>query len=194
MSLVQKFIELDRKLFVLLNSLHTEQLDPLFYYVSGDWTWLPLYLFFIYLIIKKFKKLSWLPLLAIALAVTLSDQTSSMIKKSVKRARPSHDVSLGPSVHSVNGYKGGTYGFVSSHAANTFCIALLISLQLGLPLIKSIFLFVWAFVVSYSRIYLGVHFPADIVLGAALGLAVGFLVYEAQKKAEKSLFYKATLP
>jgi undecaprenyl-diphosphatase len=191
MSFWGNIVELDRNLFVLLNQLHVDWLDKPFYYISGDLLWIPLYAFFIYLIISKFKKKAWVPILAILLAVTFSDQSSSYIKRTVKRLRPTHDETLRTQVHVVNNYRGGQFGFVSSHAANTFCVASLLSLLLNLSVTQIILLFLWASLVAYSRIYLGVHFPLDIVGGAFLGLIIGVLVHQLEKKAEKGLFYKA---
>jgi undecaprenyl-diphosphatase len=194
MSLCQKIEECDRKLFLFLNSYHMDWMDQPFYYISGNWIWVPFYLLLISLIIKQFKNKSWLPILAIILAVTLSDQSSTAIKKTIKRLRPTHDATLRKEVHTVNNYVGGDYGFVSSHAANVFCVAVLLSMLLNLSAIKIGILFLWALLVAYSRIYLGVHFPGDIFFGALLGMIIGFIAYLTEKKLEKTLFYKPSLP
>jgi undecaprenyl-diphosphatase len=118
-------------------------------------------------------------LILLALCVALTDQIAShLIKNWVQRLRPSHEPSLSGLVHLVNGYRGGKFGFVSSHAANSFGIALFLFflLRKSLPQIGYI-LFPWAIAVSYSRIYLGVHYPADILGGALIGLLTGWGLY-----------------
>lgn len=164
------------------------------FYISTDWLWLPLYAFFIYLIIKKMKTKAWLPIVAIIVAVVLSDQISTIIKKKVQRFRPTHDLVLSAKVHTVNNYRGGNYGFVSSHASNTFCVALLMALILETSTFATFLLFFWAVTVSYSRIYLGVHFPLDIAFGVILGMIIGFLIFLLLKRYKNSFFSVRTLP
>lgn len=164
------------------------------FYISTEWIWIPVYGFFIYLIVKKNKKLSWLPIAILAICILLSDQTSGYIKKQIKRPRPTHDLILEKKVHVVNDYRGGSYGFVSSHAANTFCLALLLSLILEWSFLSIGLAFSWAALVSYSRIYLGVHFPLDIIFGAFLGMIIAFLGFLLLKKCKNRFFSRATLP
>lgn len=184
-SLLEKLIAADRQLFHSVNSCHADFLDQPIFWISSDWFWLPLYLLFILLIIKKLNKSAPVAIGIIFVAVLLSDQGANLLKRSIKRPRPSHDSMLASSVHTINDYKGGAYGFVSSHAANTFCVALLISNFLALSPIFVALVFFWATLVSYSRIYLGVHFPLDVVCGAFLGLFVGSVSIEIWKWAKK---------
>ena len=163
-------------------------------YISTEWLWFPLYAFFIYLIIKKMKTKAWLPIIGIIIAVILSDQISTLIKKKVQRFRPTHDLVLADKVHTVNNYRGGNYGFVSSHASNTFCVALLVALILETPTFVTFLLFFWAISVSYSRIYLGVHFPLDITFGAILGMIIAFLIFLLLKRYKNSFFSYRPLP
>ena len=139
-------------------------------------TWLPLYLALIYLIIK-FKRWDTIYiLLGVALTITLADQiTSTFMKPFFARLRPSQEESLIGLLHTVNNYKGGLYGFASSHAANTFGVATFIYLlfRARYPWITTIFL--WATFVSYTRIYLGVHYPGDILVGALVGILCGWI-------------------
>jgi undecaprenyl-diphosphatase len=128
-------------------------------------------------IIYKFRWKAILSLVFIALVVTLADQISVHGFKMVfQRLRPCHNLQLKNIVHLVNNKCGGQFGFVSSHAANTFGIAVFLA-----RLLKNkqfiIFIFAWASVVSYSRIYLGVHYPFDILGGAILGSGIGYLSY-----------------
>jgi undecaprenyl-diphosphatase len=112
----------------------------------------------------------------VIITVALSDSISVLIKNLVERPRPSRNPEIANLVHIVNDYRGGMYGFVSSHAANFFGVATFLSHQFK-HYRWSIFLFVWAIVVSYSRIYLGVHYPLDIIFGAILGALIGIQCY-----------------
>lgn len=173
----------DRSIFLYLNGLHTSWLDGFMWYCSGTILWLPLYALIIYLFISKLKKESWMLIFALALLLFLSDYISSgIIKHAVMRLRPSHDESLAGLVHlyqHANGdfYKGGLYGFVSSHAANTFAVATFSSLLLKNRWF-TIGIFAWAVLVSYSRIYLGVHYLGDILGGICVGTASAWFVYK----------------
>ncbi|REJ82497.1 MAG: phosphatase PAP2 family protein [Bacteroidetes bacterium] len=168
--------ELDVTLFLFFNGMHNEFFDFLFYWISNKWIWIPLYAVLAYYLYKKEKKHFFYLLMLVAVMITLSDQiSSSLIKNSVMRLRPTHDPMLTGEVHFVNNYKGGKYGFVSSHAANAFAIAVFIYRLLKRRKTgwKS-FMLIWALIVSYSRIYLGVHYPADIIGGAMVGAILGY--------------------
>ncbi|MBC7391276.1 MAG: phosphatase PAP2 family protein [Opitutaceae bacterium] len=190
MSFWSKLVEADQNLFFILNSMHFSWLDQLMFLFSSDWFWIPLYGLFLFLLIKRYQKKSWLPILFIIGGVILSDQISGVIKKTVQRPRPTHDLTLREEIHTVNGYKGGSYGFVSSHAANTFCIATMLISFLYFRNFAFVLSIMWAILVSYSRIYLGVHFPADILGGAILGLIVAISLIIIKKRVEKQLIYK----
>src|SRR5688572_21097640 len=138
-------LELDKELFLFLNNLHTPWLDPIMLGVSKTIFWLPLYGFLLYFIIKYYKKDTWIILIGIVLAIFLSDQiTSSLMKPFFMRLRPSRDPLLEGMVHIVNGYRGGIYGFASSHAANTFAISVFMWLALKTHSRLIILLFGWA--------------------------------------------------
>jgi undecaprenyl-diphosphatase len=175
---MQTLIELDKKLFLFLNGLHHPFLDPVMFYATKTFFWLPLYLFLIFLIFKNYKKDAWFILLGAALTIVLADQiTTSFMKPFFARFRPSQEPSLQGLVHLVNGYLGGLYGFASSHAANTFGTAIFVWLVLKSFYQKVAWIFIWAVFMTYTRIYLGVHYPGDIVVGASIGLACGWVGY-----------------
>jgi undecaprenyl-diphosphatase len=181
-TLITLLTELDRDLFLLLNGLHTEWLDPVMFWLTKTWVWLPLYAFLLFQVIKNYGKQSWVPLLGIAIVLVLADRiTSGVMKPHFERLRPSHEPALQGLVHLVNNYRGGKYGFVSSHAANTFGTAVFFFLLFRKKYTWVSWLFVWAAVMTYTRIYLGVHYPGDIIAGGALGALFGWTGYTGQR-------------
>lgn len=168
-----------------MNGLHAYWLDPIMVWISGKVLWYPLYLFLIILIIREYKWKAILVLALVGVSVGLADQiTSGFMKPFFERFRPSHEPTLAGLVHLVNGYKGGRFGFASSHAANSFAVATFIFLSLRHRHQWLKWLFLWALVVSYSRIYLGVHYPGDIIVGGLIGRGVGWLVYRIKAPVE----------
>ena len=184
--------ELDKDVLLFLNSFHTPWLDPVMFWISKTFFWLPLSLFLLFLVIKNFKKDTWIILIGIGLTILLSDQiTSSFMKPYFERLRPSREPSLQGLVYLVDGYKGGKYGFASSHAANTFATALFFWLLFRSQYRWMWVLFVWATVMTYTRIYLGVHYPGDILVGMLIGLGAAWIGFRCQRwiwnKKEKNL-------
>lgn len=166
----------DRELFLFLNGFHSELVDTMMWFASGKLEWIPLYAILLALLIKKYGKSVWVVVIASAVVVALADQFSVKLFKEVfERWRPCHNLDLKEVVHLVNDKCGGRFGFVSSHAANSFAIAGLLGLFLNRKAL--VLLLVWASVVSYSRVYLGVHYPSDVLGGAILGLIIAFLVF-----------------
>ncbi len=180
MNLLGLLKRFDENAFLFLNGLHAEWLDPIMYAMTTVWFWSPLFLLVIVLLWRKAHSLKVMTIytMAIVAAVAVADLTSTRVfKQQVKRYRPTHNTLIGDSVHTVtkpdgSEYRGGTYGFVSSHAANFFAIATTAFILLGKSRLHA-WLFIWASLVSYTRIYLGVHYPADILGGAALGWFIG---------------------
>jgi undecaprenyl-diphosphatase len=145
----------------------------------------PFYLILLFLIIRKYQWQSLLILLFVAVLISLSDQLSVRAFKFVfERPRPCHDSDLQPLIHLPSGECGGAFGFVSSHAANSFALAGFVWFLLRQYYSKiGWILFLWASGVAYSRVYLGVHYPGDILGGALLGLAVSWLVWQLYRRS-----------
>ena len=170
LELIQK---LDEWIIISLNGSNSPFWDPVMWWISGKTSWWPLYLALIVFIFWKKKwKEGGLIFLLTMIVIALSDQTSVHFFKEVfHRPRPSHNPSIEHLLNYVNNYKGGTYGFISSHASNSFAVAGFLSLVFRLRWL-TILLLLWASLVSYSRIYLGVHYLTDILAGAIWGLLI----------------------
>lgn len=166
----------DHQLFLFLNGLHVGWLDPVMTFISSEKGWIPFYAVLVFLVFYKYKWKGLCVLLGVVVAITLSDQIASHIfKPMVMRLRPCHDPLIKDLVYLPDGHCGGKYGFMSSHAANTFALASLIYMTMRKHYRKiGWMMFPWAAVVSYSRIYMGAHFPGDVICGAALGVLLGF--------------------
>lgn len=171
---------IDTDLFLFLNGLHTVWLDKAMIAITQMWVWAPLYLLLIYWTVKQYGKRCWWIFLTIGIVVLCSDQLSAHVCKPLfQRLRPCYNPNFQDLIHLPKGMAGGRYGFVSSHAANTFAVAAFLTAALH----KNykwigIVLYIWAFISSYSRIYLGFHYPGDILCGALLGILIGLILWK----------------
>ena len=168
--------EIDRNLFIYLNGHQSRFWDAFMIQISDRHFWFPLYAFLAFYLVYTFRHRSILKLVAIGLTIAAADGISSgIIKPLVGRLRPCHDAALEKYIVIIDRC-GGQLGFVSSHAANTFGLAMIAAMLLDRRyLYFKIFLFIWACCISYSRIYLGVHYPGDVLGGALLGILLGLL-------------------
>lgn len=178
-SLFESLKKIDTEFFLFINGKHNAFFDVIMYWASDKLFWIPFYAVLLIFLIKIYKKFSVYILLAISIIITLSDQIASgLIKNTVMRLRPSHEPSLIPLIHLSKAGPGGMYGFVSSHSANAFGLItfLFFLLPSKYKWLKIILLF-WALLVSYSRIYNGVHYPSDVIGGAMVGVISGALIW-----------------
>jgi undecaprenyl-diphosphatase len=170
---------IDSDLFLFLNGLHTGWMDRVMNLFTDMWVWIPLYLLLIYWTVRQYGKRFWWVILAVALVVLCADQLASHVCKPVfQRLRPCFNPDFQGLIHLPKGLAGGQFGFVSSHAANTFGVAVFLTAALSQyrPW-PAILLFLWATVSSYSRIYIGYHYPGDILCGAVIGVLVGLIIW-----------------
>ena len=172
---METLLRFDTELFLFFNGLHASWADRPVYFISQVWFWIPLYLFVIFFIFKQYRKQAWKVLLVFVLAITLSDQTCNLLKDSVCRYRPSHTEALAGQIHLVqkpdgNRYFGGQYGFPSAHASNSMSLAFLVIffLSKGKKWVAALAV-AWSVMMAYTRLYMGVHYPMDILCGFVIG-------------------------
>ena len=188
--MLEQLLHIDTEILLAINGWHTPWADQLMWIISAKATWIPLYLLLIGLLVWRYRQpaptpIKWLQkvpacvvmIVAIGLAVGAADFIASgILKELVARPRPSRVPELEGVLHLVNGYKSGRYGFVSSHAANTMAVALLFSL-IWRNKIATCGLMLWVAANCYSRMYLGVHYPTDILGGLIVGSLVAVVGY-----------------
>lgn len=182
---MEQLINIDINFTLFLNGIHNEFFDFIMFYISNKFIWIPFYLFLIFLLFKKAenKKQIAIFLGSIVVAIFLADKISVHLFKNVfERLRPCHNQDITNIIHTVNNHCGGQFGFISSHASNVFALAVLFFNIFDNKNLK-ITLIIWATVVSYSRVYLGVHFFGDIFTGAIVGSLIGFGVSKLVKFA-----------
>ncbi len=176
--MIEYLDKLDKIMLITLNGNGDPYWDKVMWMYTGRLIWMPLLLSFLYYIFKQGWKEGLYLLLTIVIVITLCDQiSSSFFKPFFERLRPARQEDLVDVINIVNGYRGGRYGFISSHASNAFGFAVFTSLLIRKN-IYTISFMLWAAVTSYSRLYLGVHFPGDVLVGAMVGVIVAFLMYQ----------------
>ena len=174
-------MDIDTDALLAVNGWHNVFQDVFWWLVSAKWASLLLVLALAWVLLHQNRRHALLTLAMLVLAFVVADQVSSgLIKHLVERLRPTHEPSLDQVLHVVNGYRGGMYGFVSSHAANAFAAATLIALIMRHRLVWFT-MFTWAVLQCYSRVYLGVHYPGDILGGIAVGVIIGLLMWRLMR-------------
>ncbi len=189
--MLNKLLQWDQEFFLLLNGAGTKTFDSFFVFISSTKSAIPLFLFIIFLLIKKYRYSFWQGLVLILIVVSLSDLTSVHAFKNVfMRLRPSYEPAIIDQIRLLVS-KGGLYGFVSSHAANFFAIAAIVSRLFSERKHLPYLLYSWASLVAYSRVYVGKHYPLDIIGGAVLGIVMAKLLWAFAKKIKEK--YKLAL-
>ncbi|PWA06514.1 phosphatase PAP2 family protein [Flavobacterium psychrotolerans] len=185
--MVEKILSLDRKLFVYLNGLGSESFDGLWLMITKQTSWIPLFIVILYIIFKKIgAKQTLILLLFVALLVTFTDQVANLFKNGFQRLRPCSEPDLKNSIRIVK--SSATFSFVSGHATNSMGITTLLYLIFKNHFKYFGFLFLWPLIFAYSRIYLGLHYPLDIIGGYILGWVSGFMMFKIYQAAQIKYF------
>lgn len=190
--MIEKIEHLDRQLLLAINNLNNPFFDKLMWFLSGGYVWSILLIFLaVFFYRTKNLKLLLFLIIGVAICVLFGDRISVMGFKNVfERYRPTHNLDIGDLLHLhayPNGdfYRGGKFGFVSSHATNSFAILTFIIFNLKSYSNKWMWLFIMPILISYSRIYLGVHYPLDIIGGTILGFTIGYFVYKSTQSLRR---------
>lgn len=181
--MIEYLSSLDNQLMLLLNGYHTGFMDRAMMMFTGRFIWIPMYIALFVVLVRTFRGRTLIfYLIGIALTITFADQLcATVIRPLVGRLRPSNlENPLSQFVYIVNSYRGGAYGFPSCHAANSFALAAFVTLVFRNRLISYVVVS-WAIVNSYSRLYLGVHYPGDLLVGAVIGISIAYGCYRLSR-------------
>jgi undecaprenyl-diphosphatase len=185
--MLEKILALDTKLFVYLNGLGSETYDGLWLLITKQFNWIPFFVLLLYVLFKKIGlKQSLYLLVFIAILITLTDQTANLFKNGFQRLRPCNNLDIKDTIRIVKA--SDTFSFFSGHAANTMAVATFLFLNFRKKIRYFGFLFLWPLVFAYSRIYLGLHYPLDILCGYLCGLILGSVMYKVYLEVQKRYF------
>lgn len=178
--MIEQILQYDTELFIYLNSLGSKTWDPFWMAYTSKWNWIPFYALLLYLIFRQIgKKPMLVTIVVVALMILVTDQVTNLFKHGFQRMRPCHLAEIIEGMRLVRSGCGGRYGFFSGHASNTMAAAIFIGMTLKNRFQYILYiLIVWAFLMAYSRVYIGVHYPLDIIMGMSFGLLTGFAFYK----------------
>lgn len=185
--MLEKILSLDTELFIYLNGLGSETYDGLWLFITKQINWIPLFLVLAYLIFKKLgTKQTLYLLLFVAILITITDQTTNLFKYGFQRLRPCNNPEINTFIRVVK--KSNSFSFFSGHAANSMAVATFLFFNFKHKIKYFGFLFLWPLIFAYSRIYLGLHYPSDILTGYLCGFILGFLMFKIYKVAQQKYF------
>ena len=187
--MLEKIIDLDKKVLIFLNGLGNEHWDGFWLFITKKTNWIPFFILLLYFIYKNLgtKKLL-IMLIFIAFLITVSDQTSNLFKYGFERLRPCNDPTINNLIRIIK--PGASFGFFSAHASNSIAVSLFIFLNFRKNYKYFWLIFIWPLLFGYSRIYLGLHFPLDILFGYLIGAFYGYLIYKIYKNSNGGYFQK----
>lgn len=192
--MIEALQQIDTAILIWINNaLKSDWMDAIMLFCSGKLTWLPWYAILLFFLYKSNPKRIWIHLILVACCIALADQLASgLLKPLVARLRPCHNDSVNIKLILIDGICGGQYGFVSSHAANVFAVFFFFLLKDVFQKMKYMIyiLLVWAIVVSLSRVYLGVHYPGDVLCGGLVGIFATTVVVWLEEIIERKFFTK----
>jgi len=188
--MINKLLNWDTELLVILNNLGSLRWDDMWVFITNKYSSIPVYLVLIIALILTFKKRAWIYLLSVtALGITATDQTANLFKNGFKRLRPCHEEGVVELLRDIENYGcPSRYGYFSAHAANSMMISVFFIMTLRLKSWKLSLMLSWCGLVSYSRIYLGVHYPLDTLTGLIIGGCYGLLFYKLAEKVSLKIY------
>jgi undecaprenyl-diphosphatase len=185
--MLEKIKSLDTELLVFLNGLGSTTYDPFWLFITKQLNWLPLFLLLLYVILKKIgTKQTLFLLLFVAILVTFTDQATNLVKNTVQRLRPCNNPEINTFMRLVQVRK--SFSFFSGHAANSMAVTTFLYCIFRTKIKYFGFLYLWPLVFAYSRIYLGLHYPLDILVGYLCGAIFGFIIYKIYQLAQQKYF------
>ena len=177
--MIDQLLQYDKELFLFLNGLGSDTWDAFWMVYTTKYTWIPLYAFLLYLIYKNYNtKILLFTIVVIVLMIISTDQITNVFKHGLERLRPCHDPTIQSIMRLVKESCGGKHGFFSAHASNSMAVAVFAGLMLRNAYKRAVFLLLfWAALMAYSRIYVGVHYPLDVMCGMIFGAISGYAFY-----------------
>ncbi len=187
--MLEKIITLDKQLLVFLNSFGSEAFDPFWLFITKQANWTPFFLFLIYLVYKRLgTKQTLVVVLFVAVLLTINNGITEAFKAHFERLRPCNDLDIKDIIRNVK--PSATFSFFSGHSSNTMAVFVFLYLIFRKHYKYFGLVILWPFVFSYSRIYLGLHFPTDILAGYSCGIIMGFLTFKLYQFIQFKYFQK----